>query len=766
MLLMLVATVVSSSATLAQQDQPVVARIRFDGATRTTEAYMLSLIRSRPGGPFRQDVVDADALRLLRTGKFLSVTSDTQAGPEGTTIIFRVVERPTVHTIRFEGNHVIKDRALADKVPIEPGDPFDAFSVREGRDNILAAYRDKGYGYAAVEVDQARARSSGELIYVIEEGPTVRVRQVWFEGNQAIDAKQLKKQVRTKPTLWIFRTGVFDPDSVEADAADLQRFYRGEGFLDARVSYRVEPGAEPGDLRVVFTIVEGEPYLVESIRIEGAAVLSDQEILGMMKTQPEGVIKQADLDADVEAVQTAYGEQGHIYSIVQAGRVFSTTPGYVIITIGISEGERVEVGRIVVRGNENTQDKVVRRALDLFPGDTFNLSLARAAEDRLRATRIFDRVSVTPVGSGPGVRDILLFVNETESTNDLVFGMGVTSNSGLVGSILLDIKNFDIFDTPRTFSELIKFRAFRGAGQRLRLELQPGTELNRFRIDFTEPYLFDKPLRFDLSLYLFSRAREGYDEQRTGSSVSLGKRLIDGLGPRSWFKDWYGELSFRAENVDVDNADIFTDKSIREVRGSTVLTSVRGTLVRDRTDNRFLPTRGDRWTMSYEQFLGDFNFGKLRANYARHLTLSTDRQGRNSVLSLRTSAGIILGDSPVFENFYAGGLGSIRGFGFRGVGPRGGISDDPIGGEFLLTASAEYSFPLAGELLRGVVFTDMGTVEEKLELTSWRVSVGFGVRLTIELFGPVPIEIDIAAPLIRDADDEERIFSFFIGGTF
>lgn len=753
----------------AQDGEGVVGEIRFEGTARTTDAYLLSIIRVRPGDALRRDELDADVVRLLRTGKFLTVRADRgDVDAEGrVAVTFRVVERPIVAEVRFEGNRAFTDKVLVEKVPLKPDDPFDAFALREGRDNILLAYHDKGYGYATVEVDEASARASGSVVYVIEEGPRVRVRAVLFEGNTAFEERVLRKKIRTKTALWVIRAGVFDPQTAEEDTAELQRFYREEGYLDARVSYRVDPGEQSGDLQVVFTIVEGQPYVIESVRIQGNTVFSDDEILGMIASQPMGIIKQGRFNSDITTLQTAYGERGYIGADVRGVRVFADTPGFVIVTFTIVEGEPVRVGRIVVRGNETTQDKVVRRALDLYPGDVFNLTLTRQAEKRLRATEIFDRVSLTPVGTEPGVRDILVNVRESEKRNDLVFGFGVTSNSGLVGSVLFDIRNFDIFDAPRSFSEFIRFRSFRGAGQRLRLELQPGTDLNRFRIDFTEPYLFDQPLRFDLSLSHFTRFREGFDEQRTGGSVSFGRRLVKGLGPRGWFTDWYGEVSFRMETVRIDDIDVFADKSVQDARGSHFLTSARGTLVRDRTDSRFLPTEGDRWSLSYEQFVGDFNFGKVRAGYARHFPLHTDARDRKSVLSVKLNAGLIVGDAPVFEKFYAGGLGSIRGFDFRGVGPHGGLNDDAIGGEFLAEILTEYSFPLAGEMLRGVVFFDQGTVEEEFELSTWRASVGVGLRLNIDFFGgPLPIEIDFAVPVLRDADDEEEVFSFFIGGSF
>lgn len=748
------------------QDVQAVSEVRFEGAARSTRAYLESVVRTRAGDSFIQNAVDQDVVRLLQTGKFSSVTSEIIAGEGGIILLFRIRERTLVESIAFENNRYFNEKTLLGHVPAKVGDPVDAFALREGRDNILEAYRGAGFGRAIVEVETDAAHATGRVVYRVEEGEQVRVRRVVFEGNHGIATRELEKRVRTKSALWIFRPGVFDPDVAEADAAAIQSYCRDQGFLDARASYRADEGARAGDLNIVFIITEGTPYVVESVRVTGNTVFGTQDVLESFATQPGMVFNQPRLEKDAETLRTRFGDEGHIYATVRALRVFSATPGFVVLTFEVVEGEPMRVGRVVVRGNEMTQDKVVRRALDLYPEDTFRITPMRNAERDLRQTQLFDEVSVTPVGQAAGVRDIVVDVKESTRLRDFIFGFGVTSDSGLVGSIVLDYKNFDIFDTPRSFSEFIKFRSFRGAGQRLRLELQPGTELNRFRIDFTEPYWRDKPVRFDVSLYHFTRGRDGWDEERTGGSVSFGRRLAEGIGPWEWLKGWYGEVAFGEEYVELEDVDIFDDRSVREAEGGSLLTSAKLTVVRDRTDNRWLPTEGDRLTLSYEQFLGDFNFGVAHARYARHHTLYTDEQERKSILSWRVDAGAIAGEAPVFEKLYAGGIGSLRGFEFRGIGPRGGLEKDPIGGDYLLTTSVEYTFPLAAEVLRGVVFTDMGTVEEDLEITTWRASIGVGLRFEIELFGPVPIELDLATPISKDGEDDTRAFSFFIGGSF
>lgn len=746
------------------QDSPVVAEVRFQGLARTTEAYVRSVVETRSGDPFDQPTADADVTRLLTTRRFASAIVETEPTAAGMIVTFVVQERPTVERINFIGAAKFKDKKLLEQVPLQPGDPVDPFAAREGADAILQLYRDEGFGQAVVTYDAEALNTTGELVYTIEEGPRVRVRGIVFEGNTGIADKELRKQITTNTYVWIFRDGRFDEDTIEADAASVQNYYRDQGYLDCRVSYRLEFAPNQEDLTVTFTVVEGTRYLVESIAYSGAEVFAESDLAARTTLEVGGPILQDRLDRDVKSIQTLYGENGYIYVRVRALRVFSETPGFVLVTIEIIEGNQYYVGRIVPRGNERTQDKVVRRELDLFPGDVYNTTKATEAEESLRLTQIFSTATVTPVGDQPDVRDVLINVEESRKAGDFIFGFGVTSNSGLVGSIILDIKNFDLFDTPRSFEEFVKLRSFHGAGQRLRIEAQPGTELNRFRIDFTEPYFLDQKLRFDLSAYYFDRRRIEFDERRIGGNVSFGKRL-----PRGWLKDWYAELALRLEQVNISGVDIFSARDIRDDEGNSVLTSAKVSVVRDRTDSRFLPTRGDRLRVSYEQvgmLGGEHFFGKLVGNYTWHTTLYTDAQERKHVLSLDGTAGAILGDAPVFERFYAGGIGSIRGFQFRGVSPRQGFDDDAIGGDLLLLFSTEYSFPLYGELLRGLVFSDMGTVERDFELSNWRVALGAGIRLHLDFFGPVPLEFDVAAPVIRNGDDEEQVFSFFIGASF
>jgi outer membrane protein insertion porin family len=329
----------------------------------------------------------------------------------------------------------------------------------------------------------------------------------------------------------------------------------------------------------------------------------------------------------------------------------------------------------------------------------------------------------------------------------------------VLGNISYEQKNFDIESWVKNPTSLLSNKVT-GAGQTFRLQLEPGTELSRARVDFVEPWVFDQPYSFGISGYLSQRLREDWTESRLGGRVSLGKRFND---------VWSGRVSVRMEDVLVDDIEDEEDRAaeILLLEGHSFLDSVGVEVRRDTTDSPLLPSRGTVTTFGVEHFglLGDFEFDKFTAGWNWYTTVYEDLLDRRTILSVRGDVGYITGDSPFFERFYGGGIGSVRGFRYRGISPRGGIGEDPVGGDFSLTGTVELNFPIAGEVLRGVLFTDAGTVEEDWEFDTIRVAAGFGFRLTLPFFGQVPIALDFGFPLSEEEQDDTRLFSFSLGLT-
>lgn len=745
----------------------VVSRVEFLGLETVSEDYVRGLVKTRENQPFSVSQAREDANELLRSRKFLAARV-TPAIEDGAIVaVFEVREKPTISSVRFLGNSVFTDEQLSSelqKLGLIEGNPLDEYQANIGREEILRMYREEGYGQVQVDFDRDLAREQQDILYKIDEGRRIRVRDVRFRGNDSIAKGELRSKVATQTVLWPFRKGVFDEEQADRDALNLQRFYRSRGYLDARVGYLLEDQtASDSDVSVVFVIEEGTLYSLTDVVIDGNGIFDEQRIRAAIQTSVGGAADREILNQDARRIELLYGEVGYIDTSVAANFEFTEESGVAVARFEITESPQYRFGRITIRGNETTQDRVIRRELKFFPQEPYNVRETALAERRLRETSLFTRATITPSLPDGELREALVEVEEGQHVN-ILFGVGVSTDNGIIGSVTIDNKNFDIFDWPRTFEEFATGQAFRGAGQRMRIQLEPGRELSRFRIDFTEPYLMDKPIRLDTSAYLFQRDREGYQEERLGFQIGVSKRFEGGILDR-----WAAEGTLRIENVDISEADALAPSDVREVRGDTILTSVRVGLVRDTTDSRLFPTEGYRLKLSYEQvgaLGGDYTYGRPSAGITYYKTMAQDAFERKSVLALRADAAYIVGDAPVFDRFYAGGFGSLRGFSFRGVSPRKGILDTPVGGDFILLTAAEYSFPLYGENVRGVTFLDMGTVEKGLEIKDWRASVGFGLRVNVDYLGPVPLVFDFGFPIADAEDDDRQVFNFSFGASF
>jgi outer membrane protein insertion porin family len=228
---------------------------------------------------------------------------------------------------------------------------------------------------------------------------------------------------------------------------------------------------------------------------------------------------------------------------------------------------------------------------------------------------------------------------------------------------------------------------------------------------------------------------------------------------------WSVSTALRLENVDIRNFNLPAPQRLLDVEGDNFLSTVLLTLSHDTRDSAFLPTEGHLLEASYEQGFGDFNYPRVEAQGSQYFTLWERPDGLGQhILSIRGQIGWTGEDTPIFERFYAGGYSSFRGFAFRGVTPR--ELGFRVGGDWMTLGTVEYMAPItADDNIRAVVFSDFGTVEDDVSLDNFRVSAGFGLRLIIPAMGPAPIALDFAWPITSESEDNERVFSFYVGFT-
>jgi outer membrane protein insertion porin family len=350
---------------------------------------------------------------------------------------------------------------------------------------------------------------------------------------------------------------------------------------------------------------------------------------------------------------------------------------------------------------------------------------------------------------------VLASVEETQ-TGRFMVGVGVNSSAGLMGSVTVEEQNFDWKRVPTSFEDIRSGTAFRGAGQNLRLEAMPGTVLSRYSATFREPYLWDTRINFATSLYYFQRYYTSWTERRAGGTVSFGYQFTPDLS---------GVFTLRGEDVKIDNQQVPTPPELLAVLGHTQLYTAKWAMIHDTRDSTFLPTQGHYVNASFEQAFATFTFPRGIIDARQHFLLHErpDRSGRQT-LSFLTTVGVSGSSTPLYENFFAGGYQTLRGFYFRGASPQD--MNVFVGGHFEWINTVEYMFPItADDMLRGVVFCDFGTVEPTTELKAkdYRVSPGAGLRITIPAMGPAPIALDLAAPVTHAYGDLIQNFSFFVG---
>ncbi len=782
------------SATQSYEGLPI-RRVDVVGNTRTDTRLILDQVRSQPGQRYSEALVNVDNRAIAALDRFVTVVPLVIPVEDpgthqitGVDLQFVVEERALVTAVEVTGNRKFPESQIREGLLVHAGAAADPFRIESDRKFILDLYHKQGYSETTVTVDPALVTNKGIVRYQITEGPASQIKSIVIEGNANLSSSYIKWRLETKTYFWIFRKGLLDDEKLQQDLITIRQLYLKKAYLDARVSYALDYSEDKRNLTVRFIVIEGPRYKIGQINLMGNKVFGNAELLGdTTRFGPGSYAEEDHIDALQKRIEDAYGHQGYIHSFVEIAKPYTEVPGVVDLNITITEGTPFLVGRIIVRGNETIQDRVIRRQIRIYPDQTFDTVLVRKSIERLKAASIFKDVKVTSVnspGNPAGVNDALVEVAEGE-TGKFSAGAGISTNSGVVGQFSVEQQNFDITNPPHSWGELFRGQAFKGAGQYFQVLLEPGTEFQRYSVSFEEPYLFDSPYSFRNDLYYFTRARESWDETRVGNIVTFGRRFGD---------VWSLSLSLRAEDVGishpVDYAEdritqnhfpiigpnggvTFANDTTQEILnqvGDHFLTSIKPAVVRDTTDSRSFPTEGTRASFSVEQYGamgGDIVMTKFNLGFNWYTPLYTDLFDRKTVFSLRNQVGLIpFGDSPFYERYYLGGIGDLRGFKFRGVSPRSGPLNDPVGGDFSWVTTAEVNYPIYEELLRGVVFTDIGTVESDITIGEIRSDVGAGVRITLPFFGGLPLALDFAYPTTKEATDLTQLISVALGASF
>ena len=750
----------------ALRDRPI-SSINVEGLDRVPEQKVLNNIRSRVGQPYDPSTDQRDISRLTRLGDFASIDIIADLESDGTvslTYVFR--EERLLSAVSVVGNRKINDGALLGPIGLRRGSPRDDFLIQRGIREMEELYRSKGYFLAEVTIDANELEENDVLIYEVIEGPRVRVRSIVFAGATSFTAKELAAEIDTTTWFPFFRRGEVDQDQLAADVASLHKYYSGRGWIDVRVDREIEISPSQRDAKVVFLIEEGRRYTVEEITASAVGgtplkVFSATQLAAILTIKVGDVFRQDLIDRSTEAIKNAYGVMGYLDARASIHPIRRGSSTGLSLVIEVREGGVADVGLVSITGNTLTKDKIIRSQIGFRPGRRFDAREVERTKERIMGTGLFAEAKVSvqdPAPDHPDTRDVVVEIKE-KNTGSINFGVGIGSDSGVLGNISLTQNNFDLFDVPETFGEFVRGRSFRGAGQRFAINFQPGNEIFMYDISLTEPRIFGTPYALGGSAGYFQREYQGYTEKRSSAGAVLSRRLGD---------VWYGSLRFDAGSVKLTNLDADEPVDVLDDAGPETLVSLGIVLTRTTIDRMSRPTRGSRTQLNianWGMLGGDRNFNRISADYTTYLALDRDFLGRTTTLRLDGQVGHIFGGAaPTYERVYLGGR-SLRGVQFRTVSPKGydtagNLTDVPVGGTFMVFLGAQYQRPLLGELLDGVLFVDSGTVNDGLGFDQYRMSFGLGLRVYIPQLGPTPLAFDLAFPFMKQEGDEDQLFSF------
>ncbi|MEM8782004.1 MAG: outer membrane protein assembly factor BamA [Planctomycetota bacterium] len=762
-----------------------VAAVRVTGLREVPEALVRNAIRLQPGGAYDAERVQADVQRITRLGRFSRVVATVADDPEGGGVIvtYELQEQPLLRSVELRGVKSLEESDLRDAIVIQAGDPADVFLIERARRQIVDAYEAEGFFRVQVSFDEARLEDERELVFIVVEGPRVRVRDIRFEGNEVFPSRLLKEEVRQPEYFPIFRKAHLDQGLLTLDAARVRGFMQARGYLDAQVDRRIDISPDQREAVVTFVVNEGSRYTVSDIRFISAdgepLIFTDTQLLLAMDLKPGSVFSEEAVARSRDAIQNLYGKLGYLGTAqtrlgipeprIDIARRFAPDAPQVRLDVTIEQGQPTTVGKMIVRGNDLTQTRVVLREVrGMTPGRRFDRTGVERTVRRLNESPLFRGTSVTILGDPEQeVRDVLIEVSE-RNTGSIAFGANLSSDLGIGAAVDINQRNFDILDFPDSFNDFTSGRAFRGGGQVFDLTLSPGAENSTYSISWRDPAFLDSDFSLGLSAFITDRERDDFDEGRDGATVRVGRRFGD---------VWSGSVGVRYTFVEIDDVDedeVITD--VLEVEGASDLTAIEINLRRSTTDSNIEPSRGSRLDLGVEQvgvFGGDFDFTRVSAGITKFWTVDEDFLNRKTIVMASLSAANIIqnDEAPIFERFFAGGR-SFRGFQFRGVGPRGIVassgleSSDPAGGEFSLLGTLQYEFPLVDNFLRGVVFTDQGTVQDTIGVDEWRITVGTGLRMKVPFLSQAPFAVDLAVPILDEEGDEAELISFTLDIPF
>jgi len=732
--------VLSLAAAVAAQQPPVLIKeLTVEGNRRVQEAVILGRVKSAIGAIFNPAQLSEDVRAVFALGFFDDVQLKIEDFEGGVKVGFVVVERPFVRDVDFVGNKHVSTNELQDKIDLKLGSVYNPVDVQRARERMKEHYESEGYFEVQITPDIEKfADGDVKVVFTINEGRQMKIEEIVIRGNRGLTDKQIKNAMATQERqYWILR-GTVQRQRLDEDVDRILQLYNDHGYIQARVeSHDVTVDREKARVTINIVVVEGSQHHVASVGFTGVTLVPESEVRRQVKLKAGDVFSRSALRDSVKSIEDLYSNIGRASAEVNP-KLDVQPESKIAILFEVSEGPTVYVERINIAGNVRSQDKILRRELQMAEGEIFTLRKLQRSKQRLTNLGYFEKVEVN-TAPGSDKTKIVVNIDVTERPTGLFsIGGGFSSADGILGTIDLSQNNF----LGRGWLATIKIRA--------------GANIQQGQLSFTEPWLFDRPLAAGFDLFSTQRQFLEYDYRTLGGGLRLSH-------PFEEFWRWH--LGYRLTQDDILHVKNPQDSFLRDEEGTHITSLVSGTVGRDSRDSIQTPSKGGQlaWSTELAGLGGDHHYSKttLFMTYFQPVWFGHIMSGR-----AEGGYGFGFGDErlPVFERFFLGGPNSIRSFKTRQISPTDEFGTR-IGGTSEVLGNIEYLIPLPFDI-RLAAFFDIGNVygfKTKFDLTELRKAAGGGIRW-VSPFGA--IRVDYGFNLDRRPGEKAANFHFSVGSPF
>jgi len=748
------AAVLCTFAAAALAQEFVVKDIRVEGIQRTEAGTVFSYLPVRVGDRFDPEKGVAAIRALYATGLF----KDVRLEVDGDVLVVVVEERPAIASIEFTGIKEFDKDAVKKslrEVGLAEARVFDRALLERAEQELKRQYL--GRGLYAVQVTTTVTpveRNRVNIVMAVDEGEAARIRSIRFTGNKAFTDRQLLREIELSTPgwfTWYTKRDQYARQKLQGDLETLRSFYLNRGYLDFNVeSTQVSISPDKRDIHITINLVEGERYTISEVKLAGELLGLEDELRALIDVKPGETFNAERLNNVSKRITDRFSQLGYAFASANLVPEPNREKREVAFTIFVDPGRRVYVRRVNITGNARTRDEIIRREIRQFENAWFDSEKVRLSRDRIDRLGFFEKVEVEtpPVPGSLDQIDVNFNIKE-RPTGNIQAGAGYSSTEKLV------------LQAAYTQQNVL------GSGHAISFEINTSRANRTLALTHVDPYV---------TIDGISRTTEIFERKSDLARLNLGSVDFTQRGgavrfgvPFTEFDTVFFGLGYEGTRIGLTQFSPlrYIDYVNRFGQETQALIGTVG-WARDSRDNILVPTRG-RYQRAFLE-VGtpalDLQYYRLTYQYQQFMPLT-------SRFTLAFNGEVVVGGGysgksyPLFKNFYAGGIGSVRGYDGGSLGPRDAVGD-PLGGTRRLNGSVEALLPLPGadRTLRALAFVDAGQVwgaDQQVRFGDLRYSAGVGIAW----ISPIgPLKLSYAYPLKTEPFDRTQRFQFQIGTGF